>query len=85
MNSRVGPNPSRIVAHGELVCDFALTWTPLLRSSVVSDAWSQNDGTWDENRVVGVAFESFAGYRSLVANVPWIVSLVEEIDFTWPA
>ena len=45
----------------------------------------QNDGTWVENSVVGVAFASLGGYRSFVVNVPSIVSAFEEIDFTCPA
>jgi hypothetical protein len=48
-------------------------------------ALSQNEGTSVENSVVGVAAWPPGGYRRLVANVPWIVSPVEEIDLTWPA
>jgi len=64
---------------------WALTWTSWDWSRFVSDWLLQNDGTWVENRVVGVAFASVRGYLILVAKVPWIVSPLEEIDFTWPA
>jgi hypothetical protein len=39
----------------------ALTWTFLLWSSCVSAALFQNDGTWVENSVVGVAVLLFVG------------------------
>ena len=45
----------------------------------------QKLGTCVENSVVGVAFWSLGGYRSFVANVPSIVSPLDEIDRTSPA
>jgi hypothetical protein len=57
MNSSVGPNPSKISAIADVpgLGFWALTWTPFDWSRVVSEALSQNDGTWVENSVVGVA------------------------------
>ena len=45
----------------------------------------QKLGTWVANSFVGVALVSVCGKRTFIVNVPWTVSPLEEIDFTWPA
>ena len=81
------PNPSSSSARIDVpgFGFFALTSTPCERRSVVSSLLFQNEGTWVENSVVAVALESLGGYLTLVLNVPWIVSALDEIDFTFPA
>ena len=56
--SRVGPNPSSSSASSDVpgLGFLALTSTPFAWSCAVSDALSQNVGTWVENSVVGFAF-----------------------------
>jgi hypothetical protein len=63
MKSSVGPNPSRMSPNTDRpgFGFLALTCTPLPRSSVVSEALSQNVGTSVENSVVGFAFLSPGG------------------------
>ena len=86
-SSSVGPNPSRSSVSSEVpgLGFLALTSTLCSVRSSVSWLLFQNDGTWVANRSVGFAFESFGGYRSLVVNVPSIVSLFDVIDLTLPA
>ncbi len=80
----VGPNPSKSSASSDWLAVVGLALISTCFSLSRAESWVlfQNVGTSVANSFVGVALASVCGKRTFIVNVPWMVSPLEEIDFT---